>query len=413
MKKILNLLLILAIIFSLINFAQAKENLSDKYRLEKFLIFSRHNVRAPTATSSKTLNQITHFNWQWTSGPGQLSSHGGVLETEMGQFFRKYLEKENFITDNYIPAENEFKFYANSRQRTMATAQYFSSGFLPVANVRIEHKYKIEGKDEIFMTNFGEVDENFREKLFSSILAEQGAKNFETLAEKFRPSMDLIEKAADFKNSSYAKENNLQHFPTNDFEIVVESNKSVGWSGGLPKAAAVSDALLMQFYENPASVKITENRLAKILEVHNLELRALYGNSVSAAILSEPCLKFFYEELTNDRKFTFICGHDSNIMLMLTALEVENYSLPNTLEPKTPIGVKFVVEKRIGADGKEYANIYLAYQSLNQIKNSEILSLKNPPQIFKLKFKNLQANEDGLYLYSDFEKLVRDTIARS
>ena len=127
MKKILSLFIAVAVIFSLTNFVQAAENSAEKYRLEKVLIFSRHNVRSPTATSSKTLNQITHFNWQWTAGPGELSLRGGVLETEMGQYFRKYLENENFITPQYVPAEGEFRFYANSRQRTFATAKFFSA----------------------------------------------------------------------------------------------------------------------------------------------------------------------------------------------------------------------------------------------------------------------------------------------
>lgn len=411
MKKILNLFLVAAIIFSLINFAQAKENLSDNYQLEKIFIFSRHNVRAPTATSSKTLNQITNFNWQWTSGPGQLSSRGGVLETEMGQFFRKYLENENFITDNYIPAENEFKFYANSRQRTMATAQYFSSGFLPVANVKIEHKYKIEGRDEIFENNFSDFDGNFRETVIAETFSQNNVKSLNELVEKFQPSMNLIEKTVDFKNSSYAKENNLQHFPTNDFEVVEKGKNSVSWTGGIQKATSVSDALLMQFYENPG--KINEKQLEKIMKIHDLETDAIFGNPIAAGVAAKPLLKFIDEELLNDRKFTFICGHDVNIRAILSALEVENYSLPNTLEKKSPIGVKFVVEKRIGADGTEYANIFLAYQTLKQIKNYEILSLENPPQIFKLKFKKLQANENGLYLYADFEKLVSDTIARN
>lgn len=411
MKKFLNLFLVVAVIFSMINLAQANEKLPGKYRLEKVLIFSRHNVRSPTVTLSKTLNQITNFNWQWTAGPGELSLRGGILETAMGQYFRKYLENENFITAQYVPSESEFRFYANSRQRTFATAKFFSSGLLPVANVEIEHKYKLEKMEEMFENDFEGVEKNFQKKIIAKLFSENNVKNFAELTEKFKPSMTLVEKAVDFKNSAYAKENNLQHFPTNDFAVAVNEKNSVKFKGGLNKAIAISDALLMQFYENPG--KINEQQLEKIMQLHDIEADAIFPDSTSAGIAAKPLLKFIYNELLSDRKFTFICGHDSNIKAILTALEVEDYFLPDTLEPKTPIGVKFVVEKRVGGDGKEYANIYLAYQSLKQIKNAEILSLENPPQIFNLKFKNLQANEDGLYLYADFEKLVRDTVARS
>lgn len=401
----------MAIIFSLANFVQAKENFSDKYRLEKVFIFSRHNVRSPTATSSKTLNQITNFDWQWTAGPGELSLRGGILETAMGQYFRKYLESENFMTAQYVPAKGEFRFYANSRQRTFATAKYFSAGFLPVANVEIEHKYKLEKMEEMFENDFEGAGENFREKIVAKLFSTNNVKNFAELTKKYKPSMDLIEKTLDFKNSSYAKENNLQHFSPNDFELLVDSKNSVTFKGSLNTAISISDALLMQFYENPS--RINEQQLKKIMQIHDIESDAYFADAISSGVAAKPLLKFIDDELLNDRKFTFICGHDTNVMAILSALEVEDYYLQNTLEPHTPIGVKFVVEKRIGTDGKEYANIYLAYQSTNQIKNTEILSLENPPQIFKLKLKNLKANADGLYLYADFEKLVNDIISRN
>ena len=411
MKKFLNLFLVVAVIFSMINFAQAKENLPEKYRLEKILIFSRHNVRSPTVTLSKTLNQITHFDWQWTSGPGELSLKGGILETAMGQYFRKYLENENFITAQYVPTEGEFRFYANSRQRTFATAKFFSSGLLPVANVEIEHKYKLEKMEEMFENDFEGTGENFREKIIAKLFSENNVKNFAELTEKFKPSTDLIERTVDFKNSSYAKRNNLQHFPKNDFAVEVSEKNSVTFKGGLHTATGISDALLMQFYENPS--RINEKQLEKIMQLHDIETDAIFADSTSAGIAAEPLLKFIYDELLSDRRFSFICGHDTNIRAILTALDVEDYFLPDTLEPKTPIGVKFVVEKRISPDGQAYADIYLVYANLKQIKNMEVLSLEYPPYVVKLDFKNLNRTENGLYLYSDFIKRLDDTVAKA
>ena len=117
MKKFLNLLVVVGFIISIANLAFAEQN----YRLENVVIFSRHNVRSPTVSGSKILTQITSHKWKWTAKPGELSLRGGLLETALGEYFRKYLESENFLPDNYSPAEGEVKFYANSRNRTMAT----------------------------------------------------------------------------------------------------------------------------------------------------------------------------------------------------------------------------------------------------------------------------------------------------
>ena len=423
MRKILNLFIVVAIIFSLVNFTQAAENSSEKYRLEKVFMFSRHNVRSPTSGGSKILPDVTNIKWTWTSNTGELSQRGGLLETAMGEYFRQYLEHENFITENFIPNEDEFLFFANSRQRTIATAQYFSSGFLPVANVKINHKYSVKDtqkRDSRFEIKYDDrVNEDFRREVSNEILTEYNIKNFNELSEIFKPEIDKLEKIVDFKNSPYAKKNNLQHFPADDFEFVIEKNKSAEYRGSFNKAVGVSDAMLMQYYETPANSKEgiaskwTEKQLRDIAKIHSASMKILYGTPSSSLVFSKPLMPFLRDEIANDRKFTFICGHDSNILTFLTALGVEDYNLPNTLESCVPIGVKFVIEKRIGNDGREYANIYFAYQTTKQIKNLEVLSLKNPPQKVHLKFKNLQENEDGLYLYSDVIKLFDDTIAKA
>ena len=101
------------------------------------------------------------------------------------------------------------------------------------------------------------------------------------------------------------------------------------------------------------------------------------------------------------RKFTFLCGHDSNIASVDAALGVEDYELPNSIEKKTPIGSKLVFEKWVDAAGKEYIGMNLVYQSTDQLRNITMLNLQNPPMIFPLKLKGLTANADGLYTFED------------
>lgn len=110
----------------------------DGYKLSQTTVLSRHNIRSPLATEGSPLTKLTPHKWyNWTSPGSQLSLKGGILETEMGQYFRKYLESEQLIPENYMPQGDETLFYTNSLQRTIATGQYFSSGMLPVANSKI------------------------------------------------------------------------------------------------------------------------------------------------------------------------------------------------------------------------------------------------------------------------------------
>ena len=131
--------------------ARASE-LGERYRLCKVLILSRHNLRSPTTSGSRVLYSLSPYRWfDWTAGPGELSMKGGQLETIMGQYFRQWLEDEGLIAANYVPEIGEMRFYANSYQRTIATARYFASGMLPMANIRVERHLALNERDAVFL----------------------------------------------------------------------------------------------------------------------------------------------------------------------------------------------------------------------------------------------------------------------
>ena len=128
----------------------------------------------------------------------------------------------------------------------------------------------------------------------------------------------------------------------------------------------------------------------------------LFTAPIVAVNVAHPLLQYMYDELNADtRKFTFLCGHDSNIASVDAVLGVEDYSLPNSIEKKTPIGSKLVFEKWVDAAGKAYVAINLVYQSTGQLKQMSLLDLRHTPQIYALKLKGLTQNTDGLYTFED------------
>lgn len=92
----------------------------------------------------------------------------------MGQFFRKWLVDEGLFTENYVPSVDEVNIYANSMQRTIATAQYFSSGFMPVANLAIHHRYTPSKMDPVFFPRLTKVSDSFCAEAMSQIAAMGG-----------------------------------------------------------------------------------------------------------------------------------------------------------------------------------------------------------------------------------------------
>ncbi|MBR1448476.1 MAG: glucose-1-phosphatase, partial [Prevotella sp.] len=158
--------------------AQAQTKRSDdfraRYELKEVVVMSRHNIRSPLS-SGAAYQRVTPHEWfKWSSPGSQLSLRGGVLETEMGQFFRKWVVGEGLLPDNYRPAGDEVLFYANLRQRTFATAKYFSAGFLPFANVEITHKYEEDKMDPVFTPQFTKMNDAYRQQVLGEMQTMHG-----------------------------------------------------------------------------------------------------------------------------------------------------------------------------------------------------------------------------------------------
>ena len=244
----------------------------DGYELEQMLIISRHNIRSPLSGGDSLLSQITPHEWfAWTSESGELSVKGGQLEAAMGQFFRKYLENRKFIPANWIPKDGEVRFYANSMQRTIATAQFFSTGMLPVANVDIEYHKKYGEVDPIFCPIIRCNSPEFESRVRNEIDAMGGEDGMVGISKNLKGSYELLEKVLDFKDSKYAKENGIEHIPTDDFSIKFAEGEEISMSGGLKIANSAVDALKLQIYEE-----------------ENLD-KALFGHKLTAEQIQDIC----------------------------------------------------------------------------------------------------------------------------
>ena len=179
MRKLNSLLLLLILTIICPALAQAQlqrsEAFKGKYKLKEVVILSRHNIRSPLSTNGSALSKMTPHEWtNWSSAASELTLRGGVLETEMGQFFRKWTIETGLFKDNYVPTIDEVNVYANSMQRCIATAQYFSGGFMPVANLRVNHRYVPSKMDPIFFPRLTKSTEAFRTEAMKQINAMGG-----------------------------------------------------------------------------------------------------------------------------------------------------------------------------------------------------------------------------------------------
>lgn len=391
---------------------KAEENdVPDEYTLEEVVVLSRHNIRAPLSTQGSALDIATPHEWtEWSSNASELSLRGGTLETEMGQYFRKWLESEEFIPENWRPQGEEVRFYANAKQRTIATAEYFGGGFLPVGNISIETHQEYDKMDPVFTPQLTFVNEAYAQDA-----EEQMRETLTDLSEEYALLSDVI----DYTDSKGYQSGELTDFKTDDTEFVLNVNAEPGTKGSLKQATSISDALVLQYYEEPDAEKaafgnnLTEEQWKDISEIKDAYVDMLYTTPLIAPNVAHPLLKEIQKELNHPgRKFTFLCGHDSNLASVLASLQAEEYELPGAIESDTPIGSKIVFEKYSDTEGKEYARVRLVYQSTEQLRTMPLLTLDNPPMSVNLTFADIEADENGLMPLDALETRLNEAIRR-
>lgn len=407
-KKIL--ISLLCFLFLLLPFS-VQTAACETYPLKQVLILSRHNIRAPLAGRDSTLAKLTPHNWfAWQCAPGELSPRGGELEVLMGQYFRQWLEHEQLLFPHTQPQPQEVRFYANSFQRTIATAHYFSTGLLPVGNPTIEYHQELNEADPVFWPDlphnealYQQVRQEFHEAGLEKKLQERGLRSCKVLA-----------KILDYNRSAYA----AKHGPIpRTGAIAPLKDGGIGlttpWNAWIP----ASDALTLQYYEEADDLragfghKLTETDWKDAAALKELGINSLFQTPTAAKALAAPLLTVMEQELTNSqRKITFLGGHDVNLAEVLPALEVMDYKLPNSIEEKTPIGAKLVIEKRQGQDGEEYAALSLVYANANQLRQRTPLSLNHPPERVRLHLKGLTTNAAGLYRFCDLQQRIQSAI---
>lgn len=367
MKKFLSLVTVFVVAITFFSVAHAMD-----YQLEQVVVISRHNLR-----NSRKANDDR----------GLLTLRGGEMETLMGQYFEARLRAQGLFPKNAQPSVGEVRFYANSYQRTIATAKYFSAGAFPIANIPIEYHRALGQKDRIFLPP---TDPALMKKLYAEA-------DWKKLFNNMSKEIATVERLSGEK------------FNPADYSTEIRSEVAEWrFKGSADRINLAADALLMDYYDGKVSYSDSEMR--DVAKISSLSINTNFDRPLCAKAFASPMLAVISDELnTPGRKFSFICGHDSNLSNVLTALGVEEYTLPGTIEWRVPIASKIVIKKFRGSDGNEYARLSLVYPSTAQIINREMLTLDNPPMKVALKLRGLQTvDSDAIYKLSDVLQRISD-----
>lgn len=388
------------------------------YQLDRMVVLSRHNIRSPLSGGGSLLGDITPHSWfAWTSNPSELSRRGAVLETLMGQYFRLRLEQAGLFPENYQPEVGAVRFYANAKQRTLATARYFSAGLLPVAQINIESHAPYDTMDPTFEPKLHFVTEEYARDVMAQVAEKGGVAGLNGILAGLQDAIALMMDTADIEKSEAYQSGKYGDLLNGETVLSLVEGKEPGMTGPIKSATSVADAMILQYYEEADARRaafghdLTEADWQKIHSIVDTYSDMLFCAPLVSVNVAHPLLREIRAELTAPgRQFSFLCGHDSNVASVLAALNVEDYLLSQTVEQHTPIGVKLVFERWLNVENAAFYKVSLVYQSTEQLRGMEPLSLENPPVEAPVRFQGVPTTPEGLIAEEDLLALLDGAI---
>ena len=89
----------------------------------------------------------------------------------------------------------------------------------------------------------------------------------------------------------------------------------------------------------------------------------------------------------------------------------ESKEIEETIEKKTPIGVKLVFSKWKSGSGEIFWDVDMVYQTTQQLRNVDILDENDHPASVDIEFNGLKQNKDSLYSDKDLKNRLKESIA--
>lgn len=398
-------------------------NENDDYCLEQVVVLSRHGIRSPLLNTLNILKSVTHKTWpDLHCPPGYLTGKGGVLESYFGHYFALWLAKHNLVFKAQQPNSKQIDIYANSMQRTVATAQYFTLGAFAGFDIPVRHKYPIERMDPLFNPVIRDISEPFYQQALDAIHVTAGEKEgLAALNRQLKPAYHLLEAILDYPQSTYYFSQQADFFDIPS-ELALLLGEEPMISGPINIGTAVADAFTLQYYEGLPLNEVAWGKIDSteqwqmITEIKNQFLNILFASPTVAAHIAAPLVDKIYQTLNNGisqeniPEFTLLVGHDSNIVSVLQALNVKKYHLPGQLE-STPIGGKVVFQRwRDKRDDRQLFKMEYVYQSFEQIRQAQKLDLAHPPQHVLLELADLKRDKNSFYQWDDVKSMINNMV---
>ena len=356
------------LLFAALTTAQAYAG--DSLQLERVVLLYRHGVRTPLPGEIQ-LNEASGKAWPtWTQPPSELTPHGAAGARLMGRYDRQHLAAAGLFSASGCPNASQTWFWANTDQRTIASAQALAEGFAPGCRITVGHLTQ-GSEDALFHPiEAGATTWNAHDSVVSITRSTGGPDRLTSAHTDALLAFAKVMGCGTHRDPDWC---HAEHWHGN--LTVSPDTRHMVLTGPIADTSGTAEAILMAYAEGRPMRdvgwgRVTSTQLQQLSQLHALLFgiyaRPDYMAERVASVMSQRIIHLLQDERAP--KLSVLVGSDNNIVALASVLGL-HFQMPDYAEDDPPIGGALGIELwRDQANGKRYVRVIYQAQSLAQLR---------------------------------------------
>ncbi len=344
---------------------------SEGMQLERVILVYRHGVRTPLPGEVQA-NEVNGKPWpRWSQAPSVLTPHGTLGAVRMGAYDRQRLVVEGLFPARKCPAASSIWFWANTDQRTIASAKALAQGFAPGCPIAIGHLRQGSDDPLFHPIEAGATTWNADDAV-ASIQSQTGGPDALTA-----PHLaDLAAMASVLGCNSGNTQPVCDSRTWHGSLATSPDHGHMVLTGPIATTSGTAEVILLAYAQgrSPDDVgwgRTDDAKLEQLSRLHSLLFdiyaRPSYMAERVASVMSKRIISTLQQ--SNAPRLSVLVGSDNNIVALASVLGM-HFTMPSYGQDDPPIGGALGIELwRHRASGHRYVRIVYQAQTLSQLRS--------------------------------------------